>query len=59
MTMLLDLARAARSSGLRVVEVDGWQTRTRKEDFLLPSLTLSYDTSDDWVFRFAAAKVIA
>ena len=30
MTMLLDLARAARSSGLRVVEVDGWQTRTRK-----------------------------
>ncbi|MCC5088376.1 TonB-dependent receptor [Xanthomonas campestris] len=36
-----------------------WQTRTRKEDFLLPSLTLSYDTSDDWVFRFAAAKVIA
>lgn len=36
-----------------------WQTRTRKEDFLLPSLTLAYEAADDWVFRFAAAKVIA
>ncbi|MCF5931015.1 TonB-dependent receptor, partial [Xanthomonas perforans] len=24
-----------------------------------PSLTLSYDTRDDWVSRFAAAKVLA
>ena len=29
-TMLTDLAAAARSSGLRVVEVTGWQKRTRK-----------------------------
>ncbi len=36
-----------------------WQTRTKKGDFVLPSLNLVYDTSDDWVFRFAAAKVIA
>jgi len=36
-----------------------WQTRTRKENFLLPSLNLAYDTDTDWVFRFAAGKVIA
>ncbi|QNH11334.1 TonB-dependent receptor [Xanthomonas sp. SI] len=36
-----------------------WQTRTRKEHFLLPSLNLAYDTDTDWVFRFAAGKVIA
>jgi len=36
-----------------------WQTQTKKEDFFLPSLTLVYDASTDWVFRFAAAKVIA
>jgi TonB-dependent receptor len=36
-----------------------WQTKTKKEDFLLPSLTLVYDASTDWVFRFAAGKVIA
>lgn len=36
-----------------------WQTRTQKENFVLPSLNLVYDTSSDWAFRFAAAKVIA
>ncbi|WP_457320318.1 TonB-dependent receptor, partial [Stenotrophomonas sp. P5_B8] len=36
-----------------------WQTQTRKEDFLLPSVNLVYDTSSDWVFRFGASKVIA
>lgn len=36
-----------------------WQTRTRKEDFLLPSLNLVLDTESDWVFRLGAAKVIA
>jgi len=36
-----------------------WQTRSRKEDFVLPSLNLAYETNADWVFRFAAAKVIA
>jgi len=36
-----------------------WQTQTKKEDFFLPSLTLVYDASTDWVFRFAAGKVIA
>ena len=29
MTMLTDLAIAARKSGLRVVEVEGWKTRGR------------------------------
>ncbi|WP_295516478.1 TonB-dependent receptor [uncultured Stenotrophomonas sp.] len=36
-----------------------WQTRTKKEDFVLPSLNVAWDTDNDWVFRFAAAKVIA
>jgi iron complex outermembrane receptor protein len=36
-----------------------WQTQTKKEDFLLPSVNLVYDTSSDWVFRFGASKVIA
>lgn len=36
-----------------------WQTRTRKEDFLLPSLNVVLDTENDWVFRLGAAKVIA
>lgn len=36
-----------------------WQTRSKKEDFFLPSLNLVLDTGNDWVFRFAAAKVIA
>ncbi|MEG2803291.1 TonB-dependent receptor [Stenotrophomonas sp.] len=36
-----------------------WQTRTRKEDFVLPSVNLVYDTDNDWVFRFGASKVIA
>ncbi|WP_337244726.1 TonB-dependent receptor [Luteimonas sp. gir] len=36
-----------------------WQTRTSKEDFLLPSVNLVLDPGNDWLFRFAAAKVIA
>ncbi len=36
-----------------------WQTQTKNEDFVLPSLSLAWDTNNDWVFRFAAAKVIA
>jgi len=36
-----------------------WQTQTKKEDFLLPSVNLVYDTANDWVFRFGASKVIA
>ena len=36
-----------------------WQTHSSKENFVLPSLNLAYDTETDWVFRFAAAKVIA
>jgi len=36
-----------------------WQTRTKSEDFVLPSLNLAWETGSDWVFRFAAAKVIA
>lgn len=35
------------------------QTRNSKEDFVLPSMNLSYDITEDWVLRFAAAKVIA
>lgn len=38
---------------------DKWQTRTRKESFVLPSLNLVWDTDNNWVYRFAAAKVIA
>ncbi len=41
-------------------DLDGmWQTRTSKDDYFLPSLNLVYDPGTDWVFRFAAAKVIA
>lgn len=41
-------------------DLDGkWQTRTGKEDFLLPSVNLVFDPGNDWVLRFAAAKVIA
>lgn len=36
-----------------------WQTQSRKEDFVLPSLSMAWDTDTDWVFRFSAAKVIA
>jgi len=36
-----------------------WQTRTKKEDFLLPSANLVWDTDNDWVFRLGASKVIA
>ena len=36
-----------------------WQTRTGKDDFLLPSVNLVLDPGNDWLFRFAAAKVIA
>ena len=36
-----------------------WQTQTKKEDFVLPSLSVAWDTDSDWVFRFSAAKVIA
>ncbi|RXQ99676.1 TonB-dependent receptor [Pseudoxanthomonas composti] len=36
-----------------------WQTRSKTEDFFLPSVNLVFDASNDWVFRFAAAKVIA
>lgn len=36
-----------------------WQTQTKKEDFVLPSVNLVYDTANDWVFRFGASKVIA
>lgn len=38
---------------------DWLQTRTNKDDFLLPSLTVVYDLTDDLLLRFAAAKVIA
>ena len=36
-----------------------WQTQTKKENFVLPSVNLVYDTESDWVFRFGASKVIA
>ncbi|MBD7953432.1 TonB-dependent receptor [Stenotrophomonas sp. Sa5BUN4] len=36
-----------------------WQTRSKKEDFVLPSVSLAWDTDSDWVFRFSGAKVIA
>ncbi len=36
-----------------------WQTRTKKEDFLLPSANLVWDMDNDWVFRLGASKVIA
>ncbi|MFP3344633.1 TonB-dependent receptor, partial [Halomonas sp. SIMBA_159] len=36
-----------------------WTRLSKKEDFFLPSVTLVYDASTDWVFRFAAGKVIA
>lgn len=36
-----------------------WQSQTKNEDFVLPSLSVAWDTDNDWVFRFAAAKVIA
>ena len=36
-----------------------WQTQSKKEDFVLPSVNLVYDTANDWVFRFGASKVIA
>ncbi|WP_031373112.1 TonB-dependent receptor [Lysobacter antibioticus] len=36
-----------------------WQTKSKKEDFVLPSLNVVYDTGNDVLLRFAAAKVIA
>ncbi|WP_242108854.1 TonB-dependent receptor [Luteimonas aquatica] len=36
-----------------------WQTKSKSEDFVLPSLNLAYDLGENWVLRFAAAKVIA
>lgn len=35
------------------------QTRTNKDDYLLPSLTVVYDLTEDVLLRFAAAKVVA
>ncbi|HYM86243.1 MAG TPA: TonB-dependent receptor, partial [Pseudoxanthomonas sp.] len=36
-----------------------FQVNRKKEDFLLPSLNLVYETGSDLLFRFGAAKVIA
>lgn len=38
---------------------DKWRSGSHKEDFVLPSLNVAYDTATDWVLRVGAAKVIA